>query len=430
MTLLRLWQRLILGISLGKLILFGLNNPAIANPANQNNLIKLIASSKERNLEAESRLAQSREMIQEMDDSQKKVVLLNNLAINYAQLGKIDIAIAILEQSLSIANSFEDLGLKVTTTTNIAKYYAQIGQTSQAIEILDNAVTMVNLVEDKSLQSQLFLEISLKYGEFGQEETAQTLLAQSQIIIAASEQPLPEFPFMETPRTLTLEFFGNVNSFRETTALVGIEVDYAKFWSEDDIFVNGLMSFDFDSSRTINNPRPRSLILVDYRHHFNAQWNFFIDFFNSTNQSLFASRNNDEDLTIISELFVGSGLNLWRGDSRGEFLDLQLGLGASYKYDFIDFEERRNQIDPALAIILSGRGFSLGKAKLNQSFVIVPPLNNFNDYVITFDTNLSIPLSEEWSLSNRLFLRYRNELVFEANPKWEFFFTTGFEYKF
>ena len=152
MTLLRLWQRLILGISLGKLILFGLNNPAIANPANQNNLIKLIASSKERNLEAESRLAQSREMIQEMDDSQKKVVLLNNLAINYAQLGKIDIAIAILEQSLSIANSFEDLGLKVTTTTNIAKYYAQIGQTSPAIEILDNAVAMVNLVEDKSLQ--------------------------------------------------------------------------------------------------------------------------------------------------------------------------------------------------------------------------------------------------------------------------------------
>ena len=30
MTLLRLWQRLILGISLDKLILFGLNNPAIA----------------------------------------------------------------------------------------------------------------------------------------------------------------------------------------------------------------------------------------------------------------------------------------------------------------------------------------------------------------------------------------------------------------
>ena len=339
-------------------------------------------------------------------------------------------AIAILEQLLSIAQSFDDLVVKITTTTNIAKYYVQIGQTSSALEILDNAVTMVNLVEDKSLQSQLFLEISLKYGELGQEETAQTLLAQSQTIIAASEQPLPEFPFTEVPRTLKLGFFGNVYSFRETTALVGIEIDYAKLWTEDDLFVNGLMSFNFDSSRTVNDPRPTSLILVDYRHHFNAKWNFFTDLFNSTNQNLFASRNNDEDLTIITELFVGSGLNLWRGDSRGEFLDLQLGFGPSYKYDFIDFKERRNQVDPALAIILFGRGFSIGKAKLNQTLIFVPPLNNFNDYVLTYDTNLTIPFSEEWSLSNRLFLRYRNELVFEVNPKWEFFFTTGFEYEF
>ncbi len=152
MTFLRLWQRLILGISLGKLILFGLDNPVIASPANQNSIIQLIASSKERDLEAESRLDQSLEMIQKIEESQQKVVLLNDLAINYAQIGKIDKAIAILEQSVSIANSFEDLGLKVTTTTKIAKYFAQIGQTSPAMEILDNAVAMVNLVEDKSLQ--------------------------------------------------------------------------------------------------------------------------------------------------------------------------------------------------------------------------------------------------------------------------------------
>ncbi|MGK7899036.1 MAG: hypothetical protein AB4372_36830 [Xenococcus sp. (in: cyanobacteria)] len=94
MTFLRLWQRLILGISLGKLILFGLNNPAIASLANQNSIIQLIASSKERDLEAESRLDQSLEMIQKIEESQQKVVLLNDLAINYAQLGKIDKAIS------------------------------------------------------------------------------------------------------------------------------------------------------------------------------------------------------------------------------------------------------------------------------------------------------------------------------------------------
>ncbi|MGK7899037.1 MAG: hypothetical protein AB4372_36835, partial [Xenococcus sp. (in: cyanobacteria)] len=240
--------------------------------------------------------------------------------------------IAILEQSLSIANSFEDLGLKVTTTTNIAQYFAQIGQTAPAVEILDNAVALANLVEDKSLQSQLFLEISLKYGELGQEETAQALLVQSQNIIVVSEQTLQEFPFIETPSTLKLGFFGNVYSFRDTTALVGIEVDYAKLWTEDDLFVNGLISFNFDSSRTVNDPRPTSLILVDYRHHFNAKWIFFTDLFNSTNQNLFASRNNDADLSITTELLVGSGFNFWRGDSRGEFLYIKLGFGPSYNY--------------------------------------------------------------------------------------------------
>ena len=211
---------------------------------------------------------------------------------------------------------------------------------------------------------------------------------------------------------------------------MGIDINFSKQWSEDDIYISSNTSFDFDSSRTVNNVRPRSLILADYRHHFNAKWSFFTNFFNSTNQSLFASRNDDEDLSIISELFVGSGLNLWRGDSRGEFLDLQLGVGPSYKYDFIDSELRRNQIDPALAIILWGRGFSLGKATLNQTFIIVPPLNDFKDYVITYDTNISFPLSEKWSFNNRLFLRYRNELIFEVNPNWEFFFTTGFDYEF
>ena len=93
-------------------------------------------------------------------------------------------------------------------------------------------------------------------------------------------------------------------------------------------------------------------------------------YLNSTNQNLFSSKNDDEDLVIISELFVGVGLNLWRGDSRGDFFDLQLGIGPRYEYDYIDFEEKRNQIDPALAIILLGRGFTLGEAKLNRLWSI------------------------------------------------------------
>ena len=432
MLFLKLQQRLILGIYLYQLLLFiGLFNPVIARTKfNQNNIIQSLKSSEEREIEEKSRLDQSLEMIDEMDDSQLKVMLLNDLALSHAQLGNIEMAIAILERSLSIAKSFEDVVVKVTTITNIAKYYAQIGQQARAIEILDNTVALASIVEDKSLQGQLLLKISLKYGEIGQEESAQTLLAQSQTIIAASRQPLPEFPFAETPPTLKLGLSGNVLSFRDTTALVGIELDFSKQWSEDDIFFDGNITVDFDSSRTVNNYRPVSFITSVYRHHFNAKWNFFTNFFNSTNQDLFSSKNDDEDLTIISSVVVGAGLNLWRGDSRGDFLDLQLGIGPRYEFDFIAFEQRRNQADPVLAILLLGRGLSIGEAKLNHSFVILPALNNFDNYIISSDTKLSIPLTKKWSLSNRLFVRYRNELIFEANPKWEFFFTTGLEYEF
>ena len=431
MVSLKLRRRFILGISLCQLLFLGLDHPVIASPKfNQNNTIQLSAFSEASGIEEKSQLDQSLEMINEMDDSQLKVILLNDLALNYVQLGNIEMAIAILGQSLSIAKSFEDVVLKVTTITNIAKYYAQIGQKTQAIEILDNAVDLASIVEDQSLQGQLLLEISLKYREIGQKESAQTLFAQSQAIIAVSHQPLPEFPFNETPSTLKLGFSGNVRSFRDTTAFGSINIDFSKQWSEDDIFVDGNIAFTFDSSRTVNNYRPSSLIVAVYRNHFNAKWNFFTNFFNSTNQELFASRNEVEDLTIIGSVYVGAGLNLWRGNSRGEFLDLQLGIGPRHEYDFIDFELRRNQITPNLAIILLGRGFSIGKAKLNHFLGFVPPLDNFNNYIITSDTKLSIPLTKKWSLSNRLFIRYRNELILESNPKLEFFFTTGLEYEF
>ena len=121
---------------------------------------------------------------------------------------------------------------------------------------------------------------------------------------------------------------------------MGIELNFSKQWSEDDIFVDGNISLDFDSSRTVNTYRPSSLILSVYRNHFNAQWNFFTDLSITTNQDLFSSRNDDEDLTIVGSVYFGAGLNLWRGDLRGEFLDLQLGIGPRYEYDFIDLELR------------------------------------------------------------------------------------------
>ena len=263
----KLQQNLILGICLCRILLVGLNNPVIASPQfnNQDKTIPSIASFEVQDLQEKSQLDQSLEIINEMDDSQLKVILLNNLALSYAKSGDLDQAIAILDQSLSIAKGFEDVVLKVTTITSIAKHYHQIDQNTKAIEILEDTIDLASMVEDKSLQGQLLLEISFKYREIGEEDSAQTLFNQSQTIIAEASQPLPEFPFTETPATLKLGFSGHIQSFRDTTGSFGINVDFAKQWSEDDIFVDGSVYLDYDNSRSVNNYRPESLITTVYR---------------------------------------------------------------------------------------------------------------------------------------------------------------------
>jgi tetratricopeptide (TPR) repeat protein len=82
----------------------------------------------DRPLAEKSRLAQSLEMVEQMDNSQLKFILLNDLALDYAQIGEFEQAIAILDRSLSIAESFKEEVNKITAMNNIAKFYGQIGQ--------------------------------------------------------------------------------------------------------------------------------------------------------------------------------------------------------------------------------------------------------------------------------------------------------------
>ena len=113
-----------------------------------------------------------------------------------------------------------------------------------------------------------------------------------------------------------------------------------------------------------------------------------------------------------------------------KFLDIQIGIGPRYQYDYIDFEQRRNEVNPAAALILWGRDLSIGNARLDLLFSFVPALNGSTNYELVSNTELSVPLNEKWSFTNRLFLRYLNESIIESNPKSLFFFSTGLKYKF
>ncbi len=382
--------------------------------------------------EADSRprLSQILDTVNQMEDSSAKVTLLHHLALQYIQLEEIKQAQFILEQCLTIIPKLDDPKDKVNLLVAIAETYSTINQEEQAKESLILATETAKTVEEQLTQGQLLLEVALGYDLIGLENPETNLLSQSQEIILEILQPSPEFPFTELPYTLSLGLVGNVNSFRDTTAFLGVNVDYYKQWSERDISLDGTFAISFDSGRDFNNYRPSSLMEMTYRRHFNHKWNFFTDIFIATNQQLFASKNDDEDLSISAAGLVGAGFNVWRGENPRQFLDVQLGVGPRYQYDFIAFEERKNTISPIVGLVLLGRNFQLGKFRINETFAIAPALTDGGSLIISSDTRVSFPINEHWSFVNRLFLRHRSPEVFEENPALEFFFTTGIDYQF
>ncbi|MGK7946870.1 MAG: hypothetical protein AB4058_20615 [Microcystaceae cyanobacterium] len=381
-------------------------------------------------LVAEGVSAQFSDLVNQMEDSPQKVNRLIDLARNKIQQQQIEEAKAYLDQAVVITKSFDDQMIQVDLYTNIAPYYFQINYLDDANALLTLAIELVNSLEDPQTQSELLLEIAFAYQLMGLEQESNQLMSRSQELISQNTFSENTFPFKQTPRELRFGLTGNVNSFRDTTAFLGINAAYYKQWSTDDIYFSGTASVSFDSSRSVNNYRPSGTLTTIYRHHFNEKWNFFADNFTVTNQDLYASRNDTEDLTIITTGIIGAGLNLWRGEKAKEFLDLQVGLGTRYEYDYIEFEERRNQLEPVLSINLIGRGFKLGKATIQNYFLLTPSLRELENTIIASDTRLSVPLSQRWTFSNRLFIRYRTQTIFEANPKVQFFFTTGVDYRF
>ncbi len=382
------------------------------------------------NIDLNQSFSQTLETIQEITNQKIKANLLIDLAINYANFGNVEKTKQLLNQSLQAARLVDNLDEKVILMITIAKQYREIDQSSKANQILEESVELANTVEDKLLKSQLLMKLSLNYIAIGEEKQFDTLLTQSQRLREEANAPVADFPFQATPLVRSFGFNGSVSSFRDTTGFAGINLSLNQQWSRDDIDLSASLYTDFDSSRLVNNYKPGGLLLGVYRHHFSSQWNYFTTIFMAGNQSIFASENDDEDLSFLGSLALGGGLNVWRGDSPQEFLDLQLGVGPHYEYDYINFEKRRDEVDPALFFNIYGKGFAVGKGKVDTIFAVVTTLNDTDNYTLTSRNKFSFPLNDRWSLNNTLWLRYRNQRIITDNPKLEVFFTTGISYQF
>ena len=377
----------------------------------------------------EQLLQQALTIANTIEDPYDKATLLNDIALQYANLGKKEQGIAILSQSLEAAKKIADTSVKVTVMLGIAESYWELEQITTANKLLSESIELANSVADKSLKSRLLTKIALKYAEIGQDDQTVILLSQSQELIEPGTEAVTAFPFQPTPVGGSFSFGGTFDFFDTTVYTVFANTNLYKQWAVDDIDLDTNFFLSFDSDRTINRYRPGGVVFGVYRHHFNPQWHFFTDILITGNLNIFAAATDDEDLNYIVGIATGIGLNLWRKEQR-QFVDLQLGVGARYEYADIDFELLKNGTEPILNLILRAEGFQLWTAKLDQLFGVTLPFADFDDFFLTSRTKFSFPLGEKWSFDNTLWLRYRNQKLLESNPNLQVFFTTGIGFKF
>ncbi|MGK7923691.1 MAG: DUF481 domain-containing protein [Spirulina sp.] len=409
----------------------------------------------------DSDLLQALEVANALDDPLGQATLLSDIAQQYAELGQANIAADILSRAFEVAKTIEDAPAKNRITDAIvrqyleigqpssalaivasldnapvkiplmgalAQYYTQLGQPSRAADILSDSLTLADTVDDASLKARLLATIALEYNRLGQPESVDRLLSQSQTILARVARG---FPFQSQPLSGNFGYNFSASFFDTSTAVASFDLQLQQQWEIDDIHLVSNFSLDFDNDRSVNQLRPGGLMFANYRHHFSRKWHYFTDLTAQLNQGFFSASTEDEDTVFTGGIVMGGGVNLWRGKSPQQFLDLQMGVGVRYDFDDIVSEDVFvSRTDPVLWMALWSRNLPLGATEIDQILAFSPSLTNANNFEVLSRTKFSIPLTENLSFVNTLQLRYRNEPILESNPNWNILFSTGFGYDF
>ncbi|MCP9888652.1 hypothetical protein KBY96_12040 [Cyanobium sp. ATX 6A2] len=146
------------------------------------------------------------------------------------------------------------------------------------------------------------------------------------------------------------------------------------------------------ASELIEDPARRAALLLRLaRRHLDANVNLFFDQLTSLNTDTFSADNNDEDKSLLSTTLTGAGFNLGRGKDPRSFQELQLGVGARYRYDEINFERVRDHVDPVLGIVYRSRQIPLWLGFWDQTLALVSPPGDLSDVSMWSSTGLSFP---------------------------------------
>lgn len=318
---------------------------------------------------------------------------------------------------------------RIVDWLTIAQLQLRLGNTAAARSALGEARTELKALTGRPSQPQLQQRLVLGYRALGDEEAIRSLEAEA-LASAGGDGDTASYPFTEGPGRLKAGLGVSGASFDETTLRANANISFFKPWPRQDVSANGLFILDYDSGRDVNRTRPNLTSLIVYRYHLDGKWSLFLNNLSSVNSGVFASSTDDEDTSVLSSSYAGLGLNLWRGKSTDQFLDLQFGVGARYAYDEIDFKVERNELSPAVALILFGRGIKVGAATLSPSVAVGLGSDRLDEFVIYSDVNLSLPISKRWAWDSRIVARYTTDPVTNQVPNLNFQYITGFTYTF
>ena len=363
-------------------------------------------------------LLEALEAANNIEDAQTKANFFSEIAERYYQVGQQEIALDVLSQALEIAETIEDAEGKARVLIAIAFNYASFEQNSLANEVFALAIGAADAIEDANQKAALLTEMALKYADIGQYELSSRLLSTSQDLIAEASAPPVLFPFEPTPWQGSLGFNLNLSSDKNTTSLGTLEARLERVWPRNEFDAAFSFTQDFDSTReTDDESRFIGNFRTEYRHHFNANWQYFI--------SNLVRRDDNDGIDIRTNLYTGPGLNIWRGGPDRSF-DMQLGLGVRYEQS----NRRTDDFDfPVLQYRIDYQNILFENLKLRQFLTFELPVTDTEDYYIESLTTLSVPISEGWSFDNSVNLRYSAIPTLE-NPNFRVKLQTGLRYEF
>jgi hypothetical protein len=318
---------------------------------------------------------------------------------------------------------------KVELLLRLASLEEQLGHVQEATTRRAEARQLAVAYEGPA-KAALLLKLGLAEANQAASAESEELLAEAARRLDPASSSRPSFPFKSLPATVELGFAISGATFRDDTAIGAINADYYKQGERQDLELDLAAALSYDSSRSENTFRPNGLGILVFRRHLDARWNLFFDQLATVNNDTFSSRNDDNDISVVTASLLGAGMNLWRGEQPSSFIEIQVGAGIRYEYEELDSVELINEASPTLAVILRARELKLGKVSLNQTLSIGSLIDEWSNSFIWSTTTIQLPLTENWSWNNTFLVRYRTQPVASDDPRLNASFASGLTYTF